>query len=100
MAFIILGLGCLSCSDGAYAMKAGENKTVLAKTTENHNDSQGDNCPPFCQCTCCCAGYSINHPIAFTNLIITYATTSFSSLSSCIPPGIALSIWQPPQLLS
>lgn len=92
MAFIILGLGCLSCADGAYVMKAGENKSVLAKTTENHKDSQGDNCPPFCQCICCCAGYSINHSTAFTDLIITYVNTPFSPLASSTPPGIALAI--------
>lgn len=100
MAFIILGLGCLSCADGAYALKADENKTALVKTAESHTDYQGDECPPFCQCTCCCVGYSINHPGALPDFVITYAITQFPHLPSITALGIPLPIWQPPQLLS
>lgn len=96
----MLGLGCLSCVDGANVLKAGKTKTELGKTTEKHSDAPSDTCPPFCQCTCCCAGYSLNPRAAAAGISICYVISHSSFLPPTTPPGISLPIWQPPQLLS
>ena len=99
MAFLIIGISCLPCTDGDFAdspskMKAEQILTTPLPEDANHNDE----CSPFCQCSCC-ASISINYTtsiIADTfykddRLFIVYMPTNIIQVS--------LPVWQPPRLV-
>ncbi|WP_371878186.1 DUF6660 family protein [Chitinophaga pendula] len=98
MACIVLALSCTYCTDGASVMK-GNNQKVAIKKSDNSRNNQSDNCSPFCQCSSC-PGFYISKSINSSELIVFQTSPQFSVLHSSNVIGIALPIWQPPQLIS
>lgn len=99
MAILVLVLSVMPCADGAAATKGSKVTVVTIKKDVSNPDTGDDNCSPFCQCACC-AGFSISHPVTSIEAIPIHFTTQFFGYSSTNPTGIALPIWQPPQLRS
>ena len=88
----------MPCADADTAGNDSNAKTELTKSNQERNNSQQDDCSPFCQCSCC-AGFCINHII--TSIEIT--TPGGSKIQPAFLPAgildIALPVWQPPQLI-
>ncbi|RYY49997.1 MAG: hypothetical protein EOO06_05325 [Chitinophagaceae bacterium] len=99
IAILVLVLSVMPCADGASAMQGKKVTVVTLKKDVSNNETGDDNCSPFCQCACC-AGFSISHPITSVEFVLTHSTSRFFPFSSNYVTGIALPIWQPPQLLS
>ncbi|WP_460556884.1 DUF6660 family protein [Ferruginibacter profundus] len=99
MALMVLVLSCVPCMDGAFAMKNGNIKAEISKSTGNHNEhNDSDNCSPFCTCNCCTGfTFSINTFQAGTTVFYAAKTIAFHLPSEI--SNIALPIWQPPQLV-
>jgi len=56
LAFFILALSLLPCSDYAPFSHTDEQPTIAYNNTDHHDDShaqQSDLCSPFCTCNCC-----------------------------------------------
>ncbi len=96
MALLVLVLGMLPCAD-ANEMHSSA-KTEISKQSQHKDTQQQDDCSPFCQCTCC-AGFFINHPIAFAATLPLFQTERVGSSLSADVLEVALPIWQPPQLV-
>lgn len=88
----------MPCADGGNFMNEGKEKNELTKSGHQQNDTQQDDCSPFCTCTCC-AGFSINHFIAAISSIPPYESNLITLFLSTEVIEIALPIWQPPQLV-
>ena len=97
MAFLVLALSVMPCGD-ANAASEGKSKTELGKSHNEDDNSQQDDCSPFCTCTCC-AGFSINHFIASLTPIPPYESTAAAAHLPASVLDVALPIWQPPQLV-
>ena len=101
MAFYILVLSVVPCSDVHNDCKDKKSKTEL---TQNHDHKQDkdDHCSPFCTCTCCATSvvaidftlFQIKKPTDFT-ISQKVAIRNFSFLSNFFG-----NIWQPPKIVS
>jgi len=92
----VLVLSCLPCADVDFTFK--EKKLSIDKAFNQQSNNIEDHCSPFCNCSCC-AGFSINH---FVSAIATVSFFSNDLISSFLPSeitGVALPVWQPPQLV-
>ncbi|MEP6684604.1 MAG: DUF6660 family protein [Parafilimonas sp.] len=98
LAFLVLALSVMPCADKTCAQNEGKTKTELLRSDHRQNNQQEDACTPFCHCTCC-AGFSINHFIASVSIIPLHDKNYLSFFLSSDLRTIALSIWQPPQLV-
>lgn len=95
MASLVLLLSFTPCMDeSANSTKA---KAEFSKVHDQQKDNDTDNCSPFCTCNCC-AGFTFN----IFPFKIEYLDFLSSLKKGVILPtkvsGIALPIWQPPQL--
>ena len=99
MAFLVIGISCLPCADGDFAISTSKMKAEQVVTTPlpedaNHNDE----CSPFCQCSCC-ASISIK----YISSIIAEPFCKDDRLFIVHKPNniiqVSLPIWQPPQLV-
>jgi hypothetical protein len=97
MAVLVLVLSVMPCADGASAAKGSKITAVTLKKYISNPETGDDKCSPFCQCACC-AGFSISHPVTSIDFVPAYFTTQFFGYPSNNLTGIALPIWQPPQL--
>ncbi len=97
MAFLVLALSVLPCADSSNAATDSKAKTVTAKSNQQKDNPQQDDCSPFCHCTCC-AGFSINHFIAVINLRLLPISKTATAYFSAKTNNITLPIWQPPKL--
>ncbi|WP_162902839.1 DUF6660 family protein [Taibaiella koreensis] len=103
LAILLLASGCIPCSDARRSSFPTSETTILT-TVENTRPAsreQGheDMCAPFCQCSCCataCAlpGLALPQMVTVTEI----ADRLFAPYLQQKPVGIALPIWQPPQL--
>lgn len=98
MAFLVLALSCLSCADKGMPSKSESVQYELVKEISNQDNDKDDNCSPFCQCACC-PGFSVNHPLLVSDFSIEHISLKFPSHISFDLLGLALPIWQPPQLV-
>lgn len=86
------------CADAAIDNKETGAKYETVKHTEQQShDNKEDDCSPFCHCTCC-AGFSVNHPIAWITAISSLAEIPKTAFLSSKVIEIALPVWQPPQI--
>jgi hypothetical protein len=98
LAFLVLGLSCLPCLDDVFAMNAGKEKMEITKKHNQDRQDHNDACSPFCQCACC-TGFSINHFIVLVPAIQLFSNNLICCFLSSEAIGIALPVWQPPQLV-
>ncbi|WP_394345156.1 DUF6660 family protein [Flavisolibacter ginsenosidimutans] len=97
LAFIVLVVSCIPCSDTRASRFDSGAKTVLDQTSGQHNDKD-DLCPPFCQCNCC-TNVSINHVLASQELAPLFELhQKFPITPSYALQMVAYAIWQPPQI--
>lgn len=98
MTFLVLAFSVLPCADDASFAK-GEVKYELSQTMPQNNDQNHDDaCSPFCICSCC-AGFSVVNKLPTSIAIAIPHQLTHSSYISERLYSIALSIWQPPQLV-
>jgi hypothetical protein len=104
LAIIMLVLSCIPCSDAeGLAMEQTSVSTTAPPPTEQPGKTGQDHkdlCSPFCQCSCCAVAYAL--PVSFVpEVVVKIAITEkvFASYLQQQPVGIALPIWQPPQLV-
>ena len=99
MAFYILVLGAVPCSDMHNKCNTENSKTELTQN-HNHQNDTNDNCTPFCTCACCSASvvaldfapFHIKKPAEFSiSQKITIRNFSFVS-------NYFGNIWQPPKI--
>ena len=100
----MLVLSCIPCSDaeGLAIEQTSIATTAKPATQQSGNTGQDhkDLCSPFCQCSCCAIAYAL--PASFVPEVvvrIAIATKVFDAYLQQQPVGIALPIWQPPQLV-
>jgi hypothetical protein len=98
MAFLVLILSILPCTDTGITTNDGKAKTEISKQGQHKNNTQQDDCSPFCSCTCC-AGISLNHFIASIHFIPVYKTKPQAAHLRANVISVALPVWQPPQLI-
>lgn len=98
---MILVLSCMPCSD-AGKVSYRQDRNLAASTTDHtsgHTDEHQDLCSPFCQCSCCSLAYAL--PILSVPAAApapAFGDKTFAALIQQCPAGIALPVWQPPQL--
>lgn len=61
---------------------------------DNHNEL-GDNCSPFCICTCCSISYAFDTQFSLNNFL--YSSQSIEHFQNYYLFNPLLSIWQPPK---
>ena len=94
-AMIVLVLNFVPCAD---AQETADQYTTFSyqQSATDHTHPLGDQCSPFCHCSCCAAS-----SIAPLHLLITLPLQNYST--TAIPyftkryVSISLPIWQPPQ---
>ncbi|WP_394338470.1 DUF6660 family protein [Flavisolibacter nicotianae] len=97
LAFIVLVVSCIPCSDTRASRLGTNDKTVVSQSSGQHNDKD-DLCPPFCQCNCC-TNVSINHVVASQEIAPLFDTRQkFAITPSYAIQMVSFAIWQPPQL--
>lgn len=97
IAVIVLIVSCIPCAD-AKALTGNKDSQVTAIKDPGHNNLHSDQCPPFCNCNCCC-GFYIDHfvqtgfspDIQYHQIYPAFSSTAMSNLE--------YSIWHPPALL-
>lgn len=97
MAFLVLGLSLWQCADKSHNEGANKSTSAISKSAKQ-TDNPGDECSPFCHCTCC-ASFTINHFIPAINHQRYYQSKPTPAFSTADEFEIALPIWQPPQLV-
>ena len=97
MAVLVLVLSCMPCTDGAYA---NDHKASTTFSTPQNlpEDSDSDDCSPFCTCNCCAGFAIISYSYQIGCLYFPSVEKNAVHLPVCISE-ISLPIWQPPQLV-
>jgi len=101
IAITILVLSCMPCSDAGASVSALSRTSAPAdaQPTGGHQDEHRDLCSPFCQCSCCSVAYALPlFPVPEPAAVSLFRDKTFSLLIQPCPAGIALPVWQPPQL--
>ncbi|MFT4661492.1 MAG: hypothetical protein ACI8XB_001769 [Patiriisocius sp.] len=102
LSLVVLSISLVPCTDGLEAHSHEENIANLEHghdhehNDHDHSEESGDDCPPFCSCTCC--GVSITIP---TNEIWSIKNNSnlFSysfHYSSLYTYAFSEGLWHPP----
>ncbi len=103
IAIMVLALSCMPCSDTGIFTHGNNSRVTTSHTqTTQHipGEEHQDLCSPFCQCACCSLAYAL--PFACTPgtwVKAGWSDQQFVSFVSHCPSGIALPVWQPPQLV-
>jgi len=97
MAVMVLTQSFLPCSDAYAALDSDKVKTEISKDVDHQEQSESDDCSPFCQCACC-AGFSVNHFVSSVNFVPPYNKMAHSAYLPSNAIEIVLPIWQPPKL--
>ena len=97
MAFLVLALSVMPCAD-TDAENDSKAKTTIAKSSQQKENPQQDDCSPFCSCTCC-ACFSVNHFIVSVNYLSSFSEKAIAAYLPADLIEIAFPIWQPPQLV-
>jgi hypothetical protein len=97
MGAMVLALSCMPCADNAFAMKSGNNVSVVSKPPCQNEKGRADDCSPFCQCSCC-AGFSLNQNVVNFALERSYNDIAYNSYLLSHIAKIAYPIFQPPKL--
>jgi hypothetical protein len=99
MAFYILVLSAIPCSDMHNECRDTNTKTELTQN-HDHQQDQDDNCSPFCICSCCNANATVFNLSPFQIKAPTFFPASqkvtlrnFSFVSNYFG-----NIWQPPKI--
>ncbi|MFN0293551.1 DUF6660 family protein [Pedobacter helvus] len=96
---IVIALSFAPCADAAIR----HNKTRSDITTfnhsssENHKNTKGDACSPFCVCTCCNVPTFLYRTMFPTNVVI-FLQVAYPNARPDKVVSTPLEIWQPPQL--
>lgn len=101
IAIMILVLSCMPCSDAGASVSARSHTSTSADTKHpgGHEEEHQDLCSPFCQCSCCSLAYALPLPPAPEPAgVPVFRNKAFALLTQQYPAGIALPVWQPPQL--
>jgi hypothetical protein len=95
LAVLLLFMNCIPCAD----MEPGpcEESKALVKNDQHPPESDGDECSPFCYCTCC-AVFSIHQPAAIMQIMSRIYKTDHSSFLAASVKEVSFPVWQPPQL--
>lgn len=99
MAFYILALSLMPCSDMHNECKDSKAKTEISQN-HNHNQDQDDHCSPFCTCACC-ATFFTAFSITPINLqkTVAFATDKKVAIHNfSLPSNHFGNIWQPPKV--
>ena len=97
MAFLLVALSCMPCTDDADGVKADSAKTELSKSTTPLQDNRADGCSPFCTCNCCTAFAFIFNPTQTGHSYLPQSEKIAVHLPATVSE-ISLPVWQPPQL--
>jgi len=97
LAFIVLGLSFMPCSDVTAAGLSKAAKTEVTKSDNTRDNDHNEACSPFCHCACC-AGFSISHSLPTFGTIYIRPVRLFSSYLPDNLISISLPIWQPPKI--
>jgi hypothetical protein len=96
---IMLGLGCLPCSDGKAFNSNRETVNISTGAHQDQTQKHNDICNPFCSCACC-GVTQVSHNIASFDLQLPdHSSAYLDTYSAFHIIAIALPIWQPPQLV-
>ena len=97
MAFLVLGLSCLPCTDDVLALNAGKTKTKIINQHSHDKQDHNDACSPFCQCACC-PGFSVNHSFSSVNVPDIVCCKNFASYLPENIIEVSLPVWEPPRM--
>lgn len=99
LSVIMLGLGCLPCSDGKAFNSTRETVNISAQAHQDETQKHTDVCNPFCSCACCGVTQVSQSIPSFDLQIPDHSSTYLDTYSAFPLIAIALPIWQPPQLV-
>lgn len=100
LAVMVLTLSCMPCSDAiGLPFNTAKTATTAQDSHKNEQDHK-DLCSPFCQCSCCSLAYALPlaAPLAPAEKPL-WTSRIFAMPVLHFPSGIALPVWQPPQLV-
>ena len=95
LALVLLGGSISPCFDNSYDSESNE-AIVMASSDNSQQDSEADNCSPFCMCSCCVSSAD-GHWLVY-DFHVPYIVSSdiqANNQSPIINAGI--SFWQPPK---
>lgn len=103
IAILVLTLNGMPCSDAGMP-EHGNNGTTNARSSaaaqHSSDEEHEDLCSPFCQCACCSLAYALPLTLPPGTILKTdWNEQQFASFQQHCPAGIALPVWQPPQLV-
>lgn len=100
MAFVLLGLSTLPCSDCTFETKNSTATTASVKhSAADEAGDHADACSPFCYCSCCSA-ISLNEQPSTPPDIAVFADRIFTSFLPAQITEVSLPVWQPPQIIA
>lgn len=94
LAFLVLFLSLVPCSDGGVS-----NKNYQYRMTDSHShQTPSDNCTPFCSCVCCSSNITLEDVIfeILTPEIYSHQEVCFHSSSDVLE--FTYPVWQPPKI--
>lgn len=100
MSVYVLLLSVLPCTDVGLPIRDSNQPTQVTADHHTHDTDRpvGDQCSPFCSCTCC-GTVGVQSPVfAFDFAEPQPVAHSVPTLTPAFLPSVALSTWQPPQL--
>jgi hypothetical protein len=99
-ALYIAALSVYPCSDAETCVGEDPITTLLSIGGHHHAAGELDLCTPFCICACCATHAQVAPTAEIMVATIAHNTAVFTPYRENHSAGIAVSVWQPPKVLT